>query len=262
MTDQNKEFDNVTSNTLVSVVGTAVRTIERAVVVFWDGLRSATEHGTPSLLGFVSAFLPILMPMPIATMTANSLERYLGWDNWQAVVMAIALEGAGFVLWVTLTETLMRDSWQGTVMQYFFGVAAIIYQLLLIAINTVLAWEDGVSQNYVATLFLMSFLPALSSIAYGYRNQGNEQRLEEQKREQAEREYQIRQEKRQDRKELQALRSYAVDVQTGFTGVHRAKIEKVCPGCGNKFWTTSPDKVTCSDRCRKRISRSKSKNVA
>ena len=46
----NEKFDNTFSNTIVVIIGTVVRTLERSIVVFWDGLRNTTIHGTPSLL--------------------------------------------------------------------------------------------------------------------------------------------------------------------------------------------------------------------
>lgn len=204
--NNNNQYDNKFSDSVTGVIGTLIRTAERAIVLFWDGLRNATEHGTPSLLGFVSAFLPILAPLPVATMTALSLETFLDWQPWQSLTMAIALEMAGFVLWVTLVETLMRDGWKGTVMQYFFGGAVIVYQALLITINAVLAAQEGARQSYVLILLLLSFLPALGAIAYAYRNAGNSARLEQEAQEAKDKAEQIRQEKRQDRKELQRLK--------------------------------------------------------
>src|SRR5512143_1526020 len=110
----NSKDDNWFSDAVLAVIGTIVRTVERAVVVFWDGMRAATEHGTPSLLGFVAAILPILMPAPIALMTARNLTTFLHWDAWQSILMAAGIELAGFVLWVSLTETLIEGGWRGT----------------------------------------------------------------------------------------------------------------------------------------------------
>lgn len=177
----NAEYDNRFSNNVLQVIGTLVRTIERAAVVFFDGLRNATEHGTPSLLGFVSAALPMVTPLPVAAMTAYSLETFLHWQHWQAVTMAIGIEGAGFVLWVTLTEELMRGGWRGTVMQFFFGVSVMVYEVILITINAVLAANDGADRSYVLILFLACLFPALSAVAYGYRNHGNKMQLEQER---------------------------------------------------------------------------------
>lgn len=200
------KYDNKFTEAVVSIVGTLVRTIERSIVLFWDGLRSATEHGTPSLLGFVSAILPVLMPLPVVGMTAYSLKVFFGWEDWQVFSMSAGLEGAGFVLWVTLTETLIKDGWKGSTMQFFFGVAVLVYQTLLVIINGVLSAQEGKSDSYVWTLILLSFLPALSAIAYAYRNYNNTAKLEQEAQEEKALAEKIRQEKRQDRKENQRLK--------------------------------------------------------
>jgi len=259
-----EQFDNTVSNTVVNVLGTIIRMMERSIVVFWDGLRNATEHGTPSLLGFVSAFLPLLTPAPVAGMTAISLMHFFGWEPWQAWMMAVALECAGFVLWTTLTELLMRDGWKGTIMQYFFGGAVVVYQAILIIINAVLTAQEGARESYVMVLLLLSLLPALGSISYAYRNYGNVRRLEDERKQEIEHKERERQEKREDKFRRQGIKlTYGKDTEfTGFTEERRELIEKTCPGCGKKFKTTFPKKVTCSDRCRKRISRDKSLNVS
>lgn len=210
--NNNSQYDNRFTNGALVIVGTLVRTVERAVVVFWDGMRSATEHGTPSLLGFVAAALPILAPAPVAAMTAYSLTTFLEWQPWQALAMAAALEGIGFVCWVSLTETLMDGGWRGTVMQFFFGAAVIVYQVLLITVNAVLAAHDGRTGPYVLVLVLVTFFPALASVAYGYRNAHNEARLERLRLEDKADAERLRQERRADRKEAAALRAqYAKD---------------------------------------------------
>ena len=202
----NNQYDNQFSNTVLTIVGTIVRTVERSIVVFWDGLRNATEHGTPSLLGFVAAFLPVLTPLPIAVMTGHSLAVYFGWEPWQANTMSAGIEGAGFVLWVTLTETFIRDGWRGTVMQFFFSGAVVVYMGLLIGINVSAAQQEGNTGTYALLLVLMCLFPALSAIAYGYRNHDNTSKLERQDQAAAELAEKIRQEKREDRKELQRLK--------------------------------------------------------
>ena len=208
----NDKFDNAFSNTIVVMVGTLVRTMERAIVVFWDGLRNATVHGTPSLLGFVAAIAPVLAPIPIASQTANSLMVFMNWAPFQAIIMAIVIESAGFVLWVFLTESIMNDGWKGTTTQYVFGVAVAVYQVVLILINVGLAVNDGTRGTVAWVLLLASLFPALCSIAYGYNNIHSKEILEQERiKTEAENE-KIRQERRADRKEAAALKiQYAKD---------------------------------------------------
>src|SRR5512146_1782065 len=141
--NENEKYDNGFSDFVVTVIGTIVRTAERAIVVFWDGLRNATVHGTPSLVGFIAALAPVLAPIPLATMTSVSLLKYLNSLPYQAIIMAIVIESAGFPLWVFLTEALLRDGWKGTTAQFSLGASVAIYETILILINVVTAVTNG-----------------------------------------------------------------------------------------------------------------------
>ena len=248
MSDKNAEFDNTFSNTVVNFLGTIIRTGERAVVVFFVGMKNAVEHGTPSMLGFMSAVLPLITPAPVAGMTAISLMNFFVWDAWQAWTMAVALEIAGFVLWVSLTETLMADGWKGTVMQYFFAGAVVVYQGILISVNAVLAAIEGANDTYVLILLLLSLLPALGSISYGYRNSKIEQKFESRRKEEkADKE----KEKQAKREEKELKLRYAKDVPyTGFTEIRRPKIEHTCEECGKSFKSSSVRAKYCSNACK------------
>jgi len=231
----NRQYDNGFTNTIVAIIGTLVRTLERSIVTFWDGLRSTTVHGTPSLLGFMAAIAPVLAPIPIATQTAISLMNYMNWLPFQAVIMAIVIEVAGFVLWVFLTEAIMQDGWKGSTTQFIFTGAVLAYQTILILINVSLAVNEGTNNTTAWILFLATCFPALCSIAYGYNNSASRTLLEAEQLEarteadaakaEAERRHQEQleidekrhqeqlaieerryQEKRQDRKEAQALK--------------------------------------------------------
>lgn len=210
----NEKFDNKFSDTIVTILGTVVRTLERSIVVFWDGLKNATVHGTPSLLGFVAALSPVLAPIPIATQTAVSLQKYMNWYAFQAVIMAIVVECVGFVLWVFLTESIMRDGWKGTTTQYTFGGAVVVYESILILINVALAVNDGTRGAMAWILFLACLFPALASIAYGYNNSFNKSQLEREQQEAKEQKEKERQEARQDRREARELKlKYASDTK-------------------------------------------------
>jgi hypothetical protein len=197
--NENANYDNGFSNTIVAIIGTLVRTAERSVVVFWDGLRNTTVHGTPSLLGFVSAIAPVLAPIPIATQTAVSLMKFMDWLPFQAIIMAVVIEAAGFVLWVFLTESIMADGWKATTTQYTFGIAVLVYQVVLILINVGLAVEEGTRGTMAFILFLACLFPALCSIAYGYGNRFNQAKLSQESQEAKE----LAERERQEQKERQ-----------------------------------------------------------
>ena len=209
---ENEKYDNKVSDGVVAIIGTIVRTAERAIVVFWTGLRSTTVHGTPSLVGFVAAIAPVLAPLPLATQTAFSLTTYMDWYAWQAVVMAIVIEAAGFPLWVFLTETILRDGWKKTAMLFTLGGAVVVYQITLILINVSLAVNDGARGTTAWILFLACLFPALCAIAFGYSNSQNKATIERERREALEQKERERQERREDRKQAAELRlKYAKD---------------------------------------------------
>lgn len=208
----NEKFDNTFSNTIVILIGTIVRTFERSIVVFWDGLRNTTIHGTPSLLGFVAAISPVLAPIPIATQTAISLMQYMSWLPFQAVIMAIVIEAAGFVLWVFLTEAIMQDGWKGTTTQFVFAGAVLVYQVILILINVGLSLNEGNRATTAWILFLACLFPALCSVAYGYNNTHSKAILEAERKAAAEQKEKERQERREDRlKERELKLKYAAE---------------------------------------------------
>lgn len=195
----NEKFDNTFSNTIVVIVGTIVRTLERSIVTFWDGLRSTTVHGTPSLLGFVAAISPVLTPIPIAIMTATSLTQFMRWTPFQSTIMAITIECIGFVLWVYTTQSFMKDGWQGTTTQFIFSGAVGVYQLVLILINVGLAVNDGARTTTALILLLVSLFPAMASVAFGYTDTQSKAILEAERKAAAEQKERERQEKREDR---------------------------------------------------------------
>jgi hypothetical protein len=208
----NQQYDNTFSNAIVGVVGVLVRILERSFVVFWDGLRNATMHGTPSLLGFIAAVSPIVAPLWTAIQTAHSLAEFMHQPVYQAVIGAIALEFIGFELWVFLTEILMNKQWEGSRIQYALAGGVIVYELALILVNVILMAQNetgGDVFTQVVIMFAMCLLPALAAIGYGYINALNKATLARLEREQKELAEKIRQERRQDKKERDALRAEA-----------------------------------------------------
>lgn len=190
----NSQFDNKVSNTAVNLVGTLVRMFERSLIVFFDGLRMATVHGTPSIVGFFAALSPLVAPLAMASMTSVNLTNHFHWLWWQAVLMGASLEIVGFPLWVFVTESIFMDGWKGTTKQYWLGGSVTVYELVILVINAILGSKT------MADFFLLVFLcmlPALCGIAYSYSNKKNEQTLANEKQELLD--AQIRQERREDK---------------------------------------------------------------
>ena len=101
-----------------------------------------------------------------------------------------------------------------TVIVMVYGLVALIYEVLLIFLNTVLAYRDGADQDYVVVLTCICLLPALSATIYGAHRQATEHQLEREKQDVRDLAEKIRQERRRDRKEALQLRAkYAADTQ-------------------------------------------------
>lgn len=201
----NSNFDNKYSNGVVGIVGTIIRTFERSFIVFFDGLRMATVHGTPSMVNFLAALAPIIAPLPMAAMTGKHLMDYLAWYPWQAILMAISLEIVGFPLWVFTTESIFIDGWKGTARQFWLVGATAVYETIIILINVILSAQNGDLWTAVGIFFLACLVPAICGVAYSYSNMQNKQAIE---REQMElREAQLRQEKSDERLKKTAIKS-------------------------------------------------------
>ena len=129
---------------------------------------------------------------------------------WAANVLGFGLEGLGLLAWVKLVDAVLEENTPSIVM---YGAVALVYEILLIFVNAVFAWQEGANWDYVIVLVCVCLLPALSAMTYGHQRRTVESQLEQERREAKEQAEKIRQERRQDRKEAAALRvQYAANV--------------------------------------------------
>lgn len=167
----NSQFDNKYSNGVVGIIGSIIRMFERVFIVFFDGLRSATVHGTPSIVGFFAALSPMIAPMAMAAMSAINLQKHFQLLSWQSWLLAISLEVVGFPLWVFVTESIFVDGWKGTTRQYWLAGSVTVYELVILTVNAIL------TANNFADLMILAFLcllPALCGVAFSYSNRKND----------------------------------------------------------------------------------------
>ncbi len=182
----NSQFDNKYSNRVVMVIGTIIRMIERSFITFFDGMRSALQHGSPSLVSLFATLSPIIAPLPMAAMTSIHLMEYLAWKPWQAILLAASLELVGFPLWVYTTEAIFIDGWKGTSKQIWLVGSTAVYEVILISINVFLVYLNGTGDDIVARsvlFFLVCLIPALCGVAYSYNNRKSEAALAKEKQE-------------------------------------------------------------------------------
>lgn len=203
----NNNPNNNPLNFLVRVLTWIIEVFADAIVTLFDGLRRTMVHANPSVFAFLATILPLVLPLPVAVMTSNSARHFFGWETWAANTLGFGLEGLGLLAWVLAVEAYLNK--RGL---FLFGSVAIAYEAVLVYLNVALTAQEGKSSEYVTVLLLICFLPALSAIMYGNMRQTAEAELKQQdeaRKAEAER---LRQERRQDRKEAQALKmQYAKD---------------------------------------------------
>jgi choline-glycine betaine transporter len=206
------------NNTIVKVTNWLVDTLARTLVSLFDGVKNAVDHSNPSLFSLVATLLPFALPLPVAFMTSHSAQKFFEWDAWAANVLGFGLEGLGLLVWVKLVDAIIagvqsKNEKVETYVNFLWGVA-IAYEAVLILVNVILAWSDGVSLIYALALLLICLLPALSAAMYGLHRRETVAQLEHERQAAAEQKEKERQERRQDRKEAQALKlRYAADTE-------------------------------------------------
>jgi hypothetical protein len=200
-------------NVLVKLFDMFIDTVTELFVSLFDGLLRGVDHATPSTFALDATLLPWILPLPIAFMTAHSLEIYFSWDHWASLTMGLGLEGLGILVWARLANAVVEKRISNAAMWMLGGVAT-VYETILVVLNVVLALRHGTDGYYALVLFLVCLLPALSAILYGYHKYDVIHKLADEKAEAQALAEKIRQERRQDRKEAQALKQqHAADTR-------------------------------------------------
>jgi hypothetical protein len=205
-------------NVIVRIMDWLVDTLAKTLVSLFDGVKNAVDHANPSLFALVATLLPFLLPLPVAFMTSHSAREFFSWDPWAANVLGFGLEGLGLLVWVKLVDAIIasvttRNEKVESYVGFLWGVA-IAYEMVLILLNVILAWNEGASVMYGLTLLLICFLPALSAAMYGLHRRETLAQLDRERKDANEQKERERQERRQDRKEAAELKlKYAADTK-------------------------------------------------
>ena len=210
-------------NPIVKMFDAVIDTITELFVSLFDGVLRGVDHATPSTFALDATLLPWALPLPIAFMTANSLETYFAWERWASITMGLGLEGLGILVWARLANAFVEKQVSQKAM-YMLGGVAVVYEAILVILNVVLAIRHGVDMYYAIVLFLVCLLPALSAILYGFHKFDvlnklaietveRKEREERERKEAAELAEKIRQERRADAKERAALKAMGMDVK-------------------------------------------------
>jgi hypothetical protein len=198
-------------NFLVKAFDYFIDTITELFVSLFDGLLRGVDHATPSTFALDATLLPWALPLPIAFMTAHSLEAYFSWDHWAAITMGLGLEGLGILVWARLANAIVERRVSRGAMWMLAGVA-FVYEALLVTLNVVLSIRHGTDGYYALVLFLVCLLPMLSAVLFGFHKYDVINKLAAEKAEAAALAEKIRQERREDRRAAQELKvKYAKD---------------------------------------------------
>jgi len=211
----NNENEN---NLIVKVMSYLVDTLARTLVTLFDGVKNAIDHANPSLFSLIAVLLPYAIPLPVALMTAISAQHFFGWGVRESYVLGFGLEGLGLLVWVKLADSIVigvttANEKIENYVSFLWG-SAIAYEILLVSINVILALREGADFVYALTLLLVCLLPALSAVMYGLHKREVNAQLAQERTDAAAMTEKMRQERRADRKEAQAIKmQYAKDVE-------------------------------------------------
>jgi len=181
-------------------------------------VKNAIDHANPSLFSLIAVLLPYAIPLPVALMTAISAQHFFGWGVRESYVLGFGLEGLGLLVWVKLADSIVigvttANEKIENYVSFLWG-SAIAYEILLVSINVILALREGADFVYALTLLLVCLLPALSAVMYGLHKREVNAQLAQERTDAAAMTEKMRQERRADRKEAQAIKmQYAKDVE-------------------------------------------------
>lgn len=139
----------------------------------FDWLGEAFEKFNPSAFRFLGAALPYLTPLPVAWLTSQRAEEFLGFTPGIAFVFVFSLEGIG--LWFTsmlvdsVVDWIRSKNWKSASIVAVLGVAVISYVWLLVSLNVLLESTSAEATSvYKQVVTLLCFLPLISGIGNGY----------------------------------------------------------------------------------------------
>lgn len=209
-----------------------------------------------AILDFISVFVPWAVPVIPAYLTYFHTINQMEFPSWVATTSAFVVEALGLVSVATAIRFWKNNTlFKGDREKAPFWLAVVVYIFYIVIVLTVnVLLEVEAAERNSTVIFAIGLFTLLSfpaSLLIAIRAQFREQ-LEDRNARRAER-----------RTKTQTSNVvYAKETNFDLPEIHREKLTKVCPGCDKTFTTTFPHKVTCSDRCRQRVSRRKNANVS
>lgn len=233
------------------MVGNVIEKIFRSISDTINGGERAILDALSSIVPYTTASIP-------AYMTYWHVITYMEFPSQIAWLAAFTVE----VLGVTAVSTAIRfwrwnkvHSKESNRAPFWLAVGTYgFYILITLSVNVLLeVYAEVRSPAVIWAIALFSLLSIPSGVLISIRSQFGEM-LEEKK---------LQKQERNERsgKQNSKPQFVAANLDVPF-GEARPTIKKVCVQCGRDFVTTYPNKVTCSDACRKAKSRAKSANVS
>jgi hypothetical protein len=226
---------------------------ENILTKIFSKISDTINGGERSVLDALSAIVPYTTASIPAYLTYTHTIRQMSFPAEIAWLAAFTVE----VLGVTAVSTAIRF-WQWnknhktTPAPFWLAVTTYVFYIIVtLSVNVILeiyAAERNPAVIWAIALFSLLSIP--SGVLISIRAQFGE--MLEDKREKSA--------ARTGHKNGEGLRLVPLNLDVPF-GEARERITKTCVSCGNDFVTTYPNKKTCSDACRKRLSRDKGGNV-
>jgi hypothetical protein len=206
-----------------------------------------------SFLDLLSALVPYFVPIIPAYLTYYHTRDQMSFPNEVAWTAAFVVE----VLGMTSISTAIRfyrnnQKYSTSQNKAPFGLAIFTYAFYLVvvlSVNVLLEVEAAKrAPVIILAIALFSLLSVPSGVLISIRSQYSEM-LED------------RESRKNSQQPSKGLQFIPMNLDVPF-GEGREKLKKNCQSCGREFVTTYPNKKTCSDACRKRLSRDKSVDVS
>jgi len=211
--------------------------------------------GERSILDALSAIVPYTTASIPAYLTYDHTLKQMAFPDNIALLAAFTVE----VLGVTAVSTSIRF-WQWnrnhktTPAPFWLAVTTYMFYIVItLSVNVILeiyAAERNPAVIWAIALFSLLSVP--SGVLISVRAQFGEMLEDRREKSVAKSGKRIRND---------GLKLIPMNLDVPF-GDARERLHKTCIVCGNEFVTTYPNKVTCSDACRKRKSRAKGVDVS
>lgn len=204
-----------------------------------------------SFLDLLSALVPYAVPIIPAYLTYFHTTEQMNFPPQIGYTAAFVVEVLGMAS-VSTTIRFWRHNQKykasgNNRAPFMLALATyIFYIVIVLSVNVILEMVSNQRGGWVIfSIGLFTLLSVPSGVLISIRAQYSE----------------MLEERQASRRQTSADAGFSKDVDGVHFGNGREKIEKICESCGKNFVTTFPNKRTCSDACRKRLSRSKSQSV-